>query len=145
MSHNLTQHLLHALRFTPAFVFPLLVAMSVQYIPRGITGCSRFGGGNRTCIGVLGQELKISLVEGNFKMRTPRRKLCSWHYNIAFMDDNNFNYHTVRGTRRSGCYSEGKNLIVRYTPYQIFRPGRVCAQLYDTGFYVDAACVNITP
>jgi len=141
MSHNLTQHLLHALRLTPAFMLPLLVAMPSQYALANASGCSRFGDG-LTCIYVIGDGLNVSTVQGAFRKVT---SLCNWHYNVAFINTNGITYHIVRGTRRSGCYRSADDLIVRYSPPKVFWEGRVCAQLYKNGFYVDAACVNITP
>jgi len=139
MSHNLTQHLLHALRLAPAFVFPLLVAMPSQYALANAGGSSRFGIDGLTSINVKGNGLRVTSVMGSFVKPT---RLCNWRYDIVFTDTNGNNYRTVRGPTNSGCKDNG-NFPVTYTPYMSARTGRVCAQLHESGSYVDAACVNL--
>ena len=140
MSHNLAHHLLHALRFAPVFVVPLLVAMPGQYALADGSGCSVWGINGQTCIRVKGNGLSVKSVVGYFSKRT---QACNWRYEIAYTDTNGNNYDTVRGPINSGCSKSG-NLPITYTPYKRARAGRVCARLYERGSYVDAACVNIT-
>jgi hypothetical protein len=140
MSHNLTQHLLHALRLAPAFVFPLLVAMPNQYALADGEGCSWFGIDGMICIGIKGNGLRVNTAGGSFAKPT---ELCNWRIDIAYTDTNGNNYNTVRGPTNSGCIGKG-DFGVTYTPYKSVREGRVCAQLYESGSYVDAACVHLS-
>lgn len=139
MSHNLTRHLLHALRLAPAFMFPLLVVMPDQYALASATGCTGFS--PRTCIRVIGNGLRVNSVMGYFTKPT---RLCNWRYDIVYTDTNGRNYDTVRGPTNSGCNFSG-NFPITYTPYKRVRTGKVCARLYESGSYVNAACVNIFP
>jgi len=139
MSHNLTQHLLRAFWLAPTFMFPLLVVMPSHYALAKSGGCSRFGIDGLTCITVEGSELRVTSVKGSFTKLTG---LCNWRYDIVYTDTNGNDYRTVRGSTNSGCKAED-SFSITYTPYQIFREGRVCARLYESGSYVDAACVSL--
>ncbi len=141
MNHNLKRHLVHALRIAPMFVFPLLVVTPGQYALASATGCSNFSVGGRTCISVVGSGLRVNSVKGYFSKVT---RLCNWRYDIAYTDTNGNNYSTRRGPTHSSCDFSGSYLVT-YTPYTNVRTGKVCARLYESGSYVDAACVNIFP
>jgi hypothetical protein len=122
-------------------VFPLLVAMPVQYALADASGCSRFGIDGQTCINVKGNGLRVTSVVGSFRKPT---RLCNWRYEIAYTDTNNYTYNTVRGITTLGCNFSG-SFPITYTPYKVVRRGRVCARLYQSGAYVDAACINLYP
>lgn len=141
MSHNLTRHLLHALRLAPASIFPLLVTMPGQYALADAEGCSRFGIDGKTCISVKGSGLRVTSVMGYFTKPT---RLCNWRYDIVYTDTNGNKYSTRRGSTNSGCASSG-SFPITYIPYTSVRTGNVCALLYQSGSYIDAACVNLFP
>jgi len=140
MSHNLTRHLLYALRLTPAFVFPLLVTMPGQYALADADGTSLFGIDGTTTINVKGDELRVISVRGSF---VKPRGLCNWRYDFVFNDTDGNDYYTVRGATNSGCDSQGEDLLTYAPSFMRVREGRVCARLYESGSYVDAACVHL--
>jgi hypothetical protein len=123
------------------FVFPLLVTMPSHYALADGSGCSRFGIDGLTCISVKGAGLRVNSILASF---TKPRQLCNWRYDIVYTDTNGNNYSTRKGPTNSGCKDNG-SLTITYTPYTNVRTGKVCAQLYQSGSYVDAACVNIFP
>jgi hypothetical protein len=141
MSHNLKRHLLHALRLAPVFVFSLLVVTPGQYALADASGCSRFGIDGLTCIAVKGHGLRIYSIKARFDKVTT---LCNWRYDIVYTQTNGTNYSTRKGPTHPGCNFSG-DLPVTYTPYTNVRTGKVCAQLYSDGSYVDAACVSLFP
>ena len=140
MSHNLKRHLLHALRLAPVFVFSLLVVTPGQYALADASGSSRFSDGF-TAIDVVGDGLRVYSLSADFHKAT---RLCNWRYDIVYTQTNGTNYSTRRGPTISGCSFTGY-LPVTYSPYTTVRTGKVCAQLYSNGSYVDAACVNLFP
>lgn len=145
MSHNFKRHLVHALRLAPVFLFPLLVATPGQYALASASGCSNFALDGRTCISVVGSGLRVNSVKGSFAKVT---RLCNWRYDIVYTDTNGNNYSTRRGPTHSGCDFSGSYLVTygnAERDYTNVRTGKVCAQLYSDGSYVDAACVSLFP